>query len=143
MYEWRVCLECYTIIMFSHLYALTTCQHKYHSNPITKTKPAHDYDTGNLTLSLFLANVVEDRTTREGILDSTLRTTFKACRWNQNPSLAVTVVKEGQQVFSRGYGVRDLESRKPITTHTMLGIGSLTKIFANLLIQKYMSNYSR
>lgn len=89
------------------------------------------------------AKVLEDNTTREGILDSTLRTTFKACRWNQNPSMAVSVVKDGKQVFSKAYGHKDMESRDPTTTTTMFGIGSLTKIFANLLVQKFMSNYSR
>lgn len=89
------------------------------------------------------AKVVEDKTTRERILDSTLRTTFKSCRWNQNPSMAVTVVKDGKQVFSQAYGHKDIESRETVTNTTMFGIGSLTKVFANLLVQKFMSNFSR
>lgn len=101
--------------------------------------------TGHIKRCFFFnkAKVVEDKTTREGILDSTLRTTFKSCRWNQNPGMAVTVVKDGKQVFSKAYGHKDIESREPVTNTTMFGIGSLTKVFANLLVQKFMSNFSR
>lgn len=101
--------------------------------------------TGHIKRWFFFnkAKVVEDKTTREGILDSTLRTTFKSCRWNQNPGMAVTVVKDGKQVFSKAYGHKDIESREPVTNTTMFGIGSLTKVFANLLVQKFMSNFSR
>ncbi|XP_061164214.1 uncharacterized protein LOC133173245 isoform X1 [Saccostrea echinata] len=80
---------------------------------------------------------------REDILDTALQTTFEACRWNQNPSMVVAVVKDGKAVFSKAYGYKDLESRQSVTTKTMFGIGSLTKIFANLLIQKYMNNDTR
>lgn len=75
--------------------------------------------TGHIKRWFFFnkAKVVEDKTTREGILDSTLRTTFKSCRWNQNPGMAVTVVKDGKQVFSKAYGHKDIESRGTSNQH--------------------------
>lgn len=94
---------------------------------------------------LLSAKPEKEKSSREGVLDSTLHTTFKACRRHQNPSMAVSVVKDGKTVFSKAYGNKDInmDSREPITTKTLFGIGSLTKVFANLLVQKYMSNDSR
>lgn len=41
--------------------------------------------------------------------------------------LAVAVVKDGELVFSAGYGVRDLEAGGAVDDHTLFAIGSTTK----------------
>jgi hypothetical protein len=96
-------------------------------------------------LDVHTANTEKENRSREEVLDNTLQTTFEDCRRNQNPSLVVSVVKDGKTVFSKAYGNKDnsVDSKEPVTTKTLFGIGSLTKIFANLLVQKYMSNDSR
>src|SRR5688500_16981034 len=51
----------------------------------------------------------------------------KAVRdWNA-VGLAVAVVKDGQIVFARGYGIRELGRPDPVDTATLFAIGSTTK----------------
>jgi len=50
------------------------------------------------------------------------------------PGLAVLVQKSGQQVFERGYGVRDLRSRTGIDAHTNFRLASFTKQFTAMAI---------
>jgi CubicO group peptidase (beta-lactamase class C family) len=45
------------------------------------------------------------------------------------PGMAVTIVKDGKVVVSKGYGVRKLGDPTPVDEHTMFGIGSNTKAF--------------
>ena len=52
----------------------------------------------------------------------------------QLPGLAVGVVSSGEVVLARGYGYRDLESRLPVTEHTVMPIGSNTKSFTATLL---------
>lgn len=49
--------------------------------------------------------------------------------WNV-PGLAVSVVKDGKVVFSKGYGVRKVGESAPIDDHTLFSIGSISKSFA-------------
>jgi CubicO group peptidase (beta-lactamase class C family) len=43
------------------------------------------------------------------------------------PGLAIAVVKDGETVFARGYGVRELGGEAPVDEHTLFAIGSTTK----------------
>jgi CubicO group peptidase (beta-lactamase class C family) len=45
------------------------------------------------------------------------------------PGLAVAIVKDGQAVFAKGYGVRRLGEDAPVTKDTLFGIASNTKAF--------------
>ena len=45
------------------------------------------------------------------------------------PGLAVSVVKDGKVVFSKGYGVRKVGESAPVDEHTLLSIGSISKSF--------------
>ncbi len=45
------------------------------------------------------------------------------------PGIAVGIVKDGQLIFAKGYGVRSLASGKPMDEHTLFGIASNTKAF--------------
>ncbi|MEZ4825118.1 MAG: serine hydrolase [Bacteroidia bacterium] len=47
----------------------------------------------------------------------------------QVPGLAIAVVKDGQTVFSHGYGLRDTGTDKPITPSSLFGIASCSKAF--------------
>ncbi len=42
---------------------------------------------------------------------------------------AIAVVKDGQVILSKGYGVRDAKKNLPVTTKTLFAIGSSTKSF--------------
>lgn len=43
------------------------------------------------------------------------------------PGLAITVVQDGKVVFTKGYGVRELNKNEPVTTETLFGAMSTTK----------------
>jgi CubicO group peptidase (beta-lactamase class C family) len=45
------------------------------------------------------------------------------------PGMAVAVVKDGQIVLSKGYGVRSLTTQAPVDANTLFGIGATTKAF--------------
>ena len=52
------------------------------------------------------------------------------------PGLSITVSRNGKAVYSRGYGLRDIEKREPATENTIYGIGSVTKSFTSMAIMQ-------
>ena len=50
------------------------------------------------------------------------------------PGLAITVVKDGVVVFSKGYGVRELGKPAPVDSQTLFAIGSTTKAMTAALL---------
>ena len=52
------------------------------------------------------------------------------------PGFSIAVVKEGEVVYTEGYGVRDLSRSIPSTPDTLYGIGSCTKSFVALAIMQ-------
>ncbi|MBL7864866.1 MAG: serine hydrolase [Cyclobacteriaceae bacterium] len=45
---------------------------------------------------------------------------------------AVAIVYKDQVIFSKGYGYRDVENKLPVTTKTLFGIASNTKLFTSM-----------
>jgi CubicO group peptidase (beta-lactamase class C family) len=45
------------------------------------------------------------------------------------PGLSIVVVKDGSVVVMKGYGVRDIQSKKPVDENTLFMIASNTKLF--------------
>ncbi len=45
------------------------------------------------------------------------------------PGLAMAIVKDGEVVFSEGFGYRNVESKLPVTPNTLFAIGSSSKAF--------------
>jgi CubicO group peptidase (beta-lactamase class C family) len=45
------------------------------------------------------------------------------------PGLAIVVVKDGEVVLMKGYGVSDIKTQKPVNEHTLFMIASNTKLF--------------
>jgi CubicO group peptidase (beta-lactamase class C family) len=58
----------------------------------------------------------------------------KAVQDWKTPGLAVAVVKDGQVVFSKGYGVREAGKPAAVDAHTLFAIGSTTKAMTAGLI---------
>jgi CubicO group peptidase (beta-lactamase class C family) len=48
--------------------------------------------------------------------------------WNV-PGIAVAIVKDGEVVLAKGYGLRDVSKKLPVTADTLFAIGSATKAF--------------
>jgi len=60
------------------------------------------------------------------------------------PGLAIAIIKDGQTVFMKGFGVRDLKTKAPVDAQTLFIIASNTKLItgtalANLQYQKKLS----
>lgn len=50
------------------------------------------------------------------------------------PGMAVGVVKDGEIIYLKGFGYRDVEKKLPVTTKTLFGIASCTKAFTAVAI---------
>jgi len=48
--------------------------------------------------------------------------------WNV-PGLAIAIVKEGQVIYSKGFGFRDVDKKLKVTPQTLFAIGSCSKAF--------------
>jgi CubicO group peptidase (beta-lactamase class C family) len=51
--------------------------------------------------------------------------------WNV-PGLAVAIVKDGKVVLAKGYGLRNVQAKLPVTADTLFAIGSSTKAFTTM-----------
>lgn len=72
-------------------------------------------------------NVVEQIPGIDSLLNQVLK--------DQNiAGFAVAVVKDNQVIYSKGFGYRDLENKKPVTPNTLFAIGSSTKAFTSGLL---------
>lgn len=56
----------------------------------------------------------------------------------QVPGLAIGVVVDGELVYAKGFGYRDLEKKLSVTTKTLFPIGSCTKAFTAFLVGMYV-----
>ena len=74
--------------------------------------------------------------------EQTLRATLDSLRvfidaalveW-EVPGLAMAIVKDGEVVFSEGFGLRDVERNLPVTENTLFAIGSTTKAMTATII---------
>src|SRR6266542_263902 len=70
---------------------------------------------------------------QDNALDNYLSGVYKN---NVIPGFAVVVIKKDKIVYSKGYGVESLDSKKPFTPHTVSAIGSLTKSMTALAMMQ-------
>jgi CubicO group peptidase (beta-lactamase class C family) len=66
--------------------------------------------------------------------EKTLDAIFTAVTSPDSPGLAVLVRKNGNTVFERGYGVRELRSKVPVDVRTNFRLASFTKQFTAMAI---------
>ena len=52
--------------------------------------------------------------------------------------MTISAVKGGQMVYSKGFGVIDQESQRPVTPDTLFAIGSVSKHFTSALLGKFL-----
>src|SRR4030042_5872639 len=53
--------------------------------------------------------------------------------WNV-PGLAIGVVRDGQVILEKGYGVREIGKDEPVDKNTVFAIGSTSKAFTSLAV---------
>ncbi len=87
-----------------------------------------------LTFFLLLASCVPKETPRQKLvreLDTYFQKQFPA----NEPGGAVLIAKGDSIIFSKGYGLADLNSKEPITPKTLFNLGSISKTFvANAIL---------
>ena len=66
-------------------------------------------------------------------LDSLIR---KQMRKRNTPGFAIAATKNGELIYSKGFGCRDLKKFEPMDANTLIGIGSVTKSFTAFSILK-------
>jgi CubicO group peptidase (beta-lactamase class C family) len=66
---------------------------------------------------------------RAGLPRDLDRTVARVLRTFEVPGLALAVVRDGQVLLARGYGVRTLGQPAPVDDRTLFGIASNTKVF--------------
>jgi CubicO group peptidase (beta-lactamase class C family) len=54
----------------------------------------------------------------------------------RNFSGALLIIKNGEKIFSKGYGWADIKKSEPITPSTLLSMGSITKLFTATAVMK-------
>ncbi len=59
---------------------------------------------------------------------------FQAFAGGKCPGVAVGIIRDGQLILKRGYGLADVEKAVPITSATIFRIGSVTKSFTSIAI---------
>ena len=54
----------------------------------------------------------------------------------QIPGVAIALSQNGKVIYEQGFGVKDFETKEPVTPETIFGIASITKSFTALAIMK-------
>jgi CubicO group peptidase (beta-lactamase class C family) len=89
-------------------------------------------------LSLALVTTVATATNNNKELKQRLETLSQQLEEKRKefhiPGMAMAIVKNNKVIFAKGFGVRDLETQKPVKTDTVFAIGSTTKAFTATLI---------
>lgn len=93
-----------------------------------------------LVLPLFVGGQSLTPSEFEARVDDTLNKVLK-CH-PQNPGLTISVVKDGQLLFARGYGITDVSTNTPVTNETLFQIASASKAFAATLLVKQLERHS-
>src|SRR5689334_10207594 len=66
------------------------------------------------------------QTTDQAALDAVLN---DAMKYWQTPGAAVVIVRGDEVVYLKGFGVKDVNTKQPVTPDTLFAIGSTTKAF--------------
>lgn len=80
-------------------------------------------------LTLFSSFVFFGRSAKPRVTIQGIEPIFSNLADNQSPGLAVLVRKDGQTLFERGYGLRDLKTKIAIDSQTNFRLASCTKQF--------------
>jgi CubicO group peptidase (beta-lactamase class C family) len=70
----------------------------------------------------------------EGLASDKIDALFAPWSKGYTPGAAVIVIQNGKVLFKKGYGLSNLQTRKPISTNTVFLLASLTKQFTAMAI---------
>lgn len=83
-----------------------------------------------LLLPLYVSAQNTDYSTRFGTIDAYANSLLK--EWNI-PGMGISIVYKGKLIYSKGYGLRDIEKNLPATETTLFPIASNTKLFTAVI----------
>lgn len=86
-------------------------------------------ELGGVPLSLNSCNLGFDHSTFEAYVD-------KLMKEYEAPGVCVGIIHDGDVIYSKGFGFRDLERKLPVTPETVFGIASVSKSFTALAIMQ-------
>jgi CubicO group peptidase (beta-lactamase class C family) len=67
----------------------------------------------------------------QSVVEKRIDSLFSSFLTPDAPGGAVLIVKDRKIIFSKGYGVADIETKEAITPHTLFNTGSITKTFVS------------
>jgi CubicO group peptidase (beta-lactamase class C family) len=79
-----------------------------------------------VTIALGTSAIAQDDTAKNKKLNTMIEAGMKD--W-QIPGLAVVVVKNGEVIYKKAYGVKDMETKEPVNEQTLFSMASTTKAF--------------
>jgi CubicO group peptidase (beta-lactamase class C family) len=68
--------------------------------------------------------------------ESIERQIVKLLQKSKVPGMSVSVLKDNEIIYTRSFGVRNLENNLPVTSDTLFGIGSCTKVITCIAIMQ-------
>jgi len=89
--------------------------------------------TGN-NASQFKGPVLTGESLPDAMIANLEKYVARVMRQNDVPGVAMVLAQGDQIIYARGMGVRDLETKEPMNTNTLLGIGSTTKSMTAIMI---------
>ena len=76
-------------------------------------------------LIILLTNCNTKSSSYSNPFDTIFDSVFKA----NEPGGAVLIAKEGKVIYKKGVGIEDIKTKKPISSHTLFNVGSISKTF--------------
>jgi len=86
-----------------------------------------------ITFAIVISGTLTQCTTKN-TLESDIDSIFKNAFQSTTPGGAVLVMKGEKIIFSKGYGLADLQTQEKITTQTLFNTGSISKTFVSHVI---------
>lgn len=84
--------------------------------------------------SQYTGPVSLDETLTPALISELEKYVANVMRQNDVPGVSMVLVQGNQVVYARGMGVRDLQTKEPVNTKTLMGVGSSTKPMTAVMI---------
>ncbi|XP_048733367.2 uncharacterized protein LOC125649702 [Ostrea edulis] len=94
-------------------------------------------------LTVLISCISSTKADRSDISEEIVKSIDGSLKCRNNPALAISVVKDGNVVFSRGFGSRVVGQPLNVSGSTIFGVASLSKAFASTLIVKLLDKNSK
>lgn len=93
-----------------------------------------NFTQGGGTIPFELKRAPEAKAASAGSLEGFDEFVEKAREARQVPGVAVAIIKGDEVVYAKGFGMRDVDKKLPVTENTLFPIGSATKAFTTFVM---------